>query len=115
MGSVKGEVFSRDPAKEARYVAASDRHFIFTLSVSEYDAIMARVRKLAGAEAAVIQPQSAELRRSRRRRRHEHGHEGGATGRSDEKAALLHRVLTRSHRESLRMRGPTIHREPRAS
>ncbi len=45
LGSVQGEVFSRDPQKDAQYMAASDRHFSFTLSDAEYDAVMARIAK----------------------------------------------------------------------
>jgi hypothetical protein len=45
LGSVKGEVFSREPAKEAAYIAASDRHFSFTMSDAEYDALLARIDK----------------------------------------------------------------------
>jgi hypothetical protein len=43
MGPVRGEVFSREPAKEAAYIAKSDRHFSFTLSDSEYDAVLQRI------------------------------------------------------------------------
>ncbi len=43
LGSVQGEVFSRDPQKDAQYMAASDRHFTFTLSDAEYDAVMGRI------------------------------------------------------------------------
>lgn len=43
LGSVKGEVFSREPAKEAGYIASSDRHFSFTLRDGEYDNLLARI------------------------------------------------------------------------
>jgi hypothetical protein len=45
LGPVKGEVFSREPAKEAGYIAASDRHFSFALTDAEYDALLARIDK----------------------------------------------------------------------
>lgn len=45
LGSVKGEVFSREPEKEAGYIASSDRHFSFELSNAEYDAVLARIDK----------------------------------------------------------------------
>ena len=45
LGPVKGEVFSREPAKEAGYIAASDRHFSFDLSDAEYDSLLARIDK----------------------------------------------------------------------
>lgn len=45
LGSVAGEVFSRDPQKDAKYIGASDRHFSFTLSDSEYDAVMGTIAK----------------------------------------------------------------------
>ena len=48
LGAVRGEVFSREPAKEAGYIAASDRHFSFALSDAEYDALLARIEKWRG-------------------------------------------------------------------
>lgn len=45
LGSVKGEVFSRSPEKDAAYLASSDRHFSFTLSDAELDKVMATVEK----------------------------------------------------------------------
>ncbi len=45
LGSVKGEIFSRSPDKDAAYLASSDRHFSFTLSDTELDAVMATVEK----------------------------------------------------------------------
>lgn len=45
IGSVKGEVFSRDPKREAGYIAASNRHFSFALSDEEHAAVMATVEK----------------------------------------------------------------------
>ena len=43
LGSVRGEVFSREPEKEASYIANSDRHFSLALSDLEYDAVMQRI------------------------------------------------------------------------
>jgi hypothetical protein len=47
-GPVKGEVFSRDSARDAKYLADSDRHFSFTLSGAELDSVMAVVGKWQG-------------------------------------------------------------------
>lgn len=45
LGSVAGEVFSRDAQIDSKYIGASDRHFTFTLTDAEYDQVMATVRK----------------------------------------------------------------------
>ena len=45
LGSVQGEVWSRDPIKEAKYIADSNRHFSFTLSSAEHDAVRATIAK----------------------------------------------------------------------
>jgi hypothetical protein len=115
MGSVKGEVFSRDPAKEAKYIAASDRHFSFTLSDSEYDQVVARVAKWQ----ALKQP-SYNL--NRQNCVHFVADVAASMGmKAEQPRALMKKprsyteFLTRSNREWLRMRGATIHREPPAS
>ena len=115
MGSVRGEVFSRDPAKEAKYIAASDRHFSFTLSDSEYDAVVARVAKWQ----ALKQP-SYNL--NRQNCVHFVADVAASMGmKAEQPRALMKKprsyteFLTRSNREWLRMRGATIHREPPAT
>jgi hypothetical protein len=45
LGSVSGEIMSKDLVKDAAYVAGSDKHFSFVLSDSEYDAVLATVEK----------------------------------------------------------------------
>jgi hypothetical protein len=45
LGSVRGEIFSRTAEKDAAYLASSDAHFTFTLSDSEYDAVLATIEK----------------------------------------------------------------------
>jgi len=115
MGSVKGEVFSRDPAKEAKYIAASDRHFSFTLSDAEYDAVLAHVGKWQ----ALKQP-SYNL--NRQNCVHFVADLAGSLGmKAEQPRALMKKprsyteFLTRSNREWLRMRGAAVHREPPAS
>jgi hypothetical protein len=44
-GPVKGEVFSRDSKKDARYLASSDRHFAIQLTDDQYRAVLATVEK----------------------------------------------------------------------
>ena len=45
LGSVGGEIMSKDLAKDAAYIAGSDKHFSFLLSDSEYDAVLVTVEK----------------------------------------------------------------------
>lgn len=44
-GPVKGEVFSRDSEKDARYLASSDKHFTIQLTDEQYVAVMTTVDK----------------------------------------------------------------------
>ena len=45
LGSVRGEILSKDLLQDAAYVAGSDKHFSFTLSDAEYDAVIGTVEK----------------------------------------------------------------------
>ena len=45
LGSVRGEIASKDLVKDAAYVAGSDKHFSLVLSDAELDAVMATVEK----------------------------------------------------------------------
>ena len=113
-GSVKGEVFSRDPAKEAKYIAASNRHFSITLSDAEYDAVKARI----GTWQALKQP-SYNL--NRQNCVHFVADLAASLGmKAETPAALMKKprsyseYLTRANRGWLLARGATIHRDPPA-
>jgi hypothetical protein len=45
LGSVGGEIFSREAEKDAAYLASSDAHFSFTLKDAEYEAVLATIEK----------------------------------------------------------------------
>lgn len=45
LGSVRGEVMSLDPVKDADYLPSSDLHFAFDLTDAEYEAVMATVER----------------------------------------------------------------------
>ena len=112
MGPVKGEVFSRDPAKDAKYIEASDRHFSFTLSDSEYDAVKAGIARWG----ALKQP-SYSL--NRQNCVHFVADMAASLGmKADTPAALMKKprsyteYLTRTNRDWLLARGGTIHRDP---
>ncbi len=111
MGSVRGEIFSRDPAKDAQYLGASDRHFSFTLSDSEYDAVKARIARWG----ALKQP-SYSL--NRQNCVHFVADMAATLGmKVDTPTALMKKprsyteYLTRTNRDWLLARGATIHRE----
>ncbi len=44
-GPVKGEIFSRDSQKDARYLASSDKHFTIPLTDEQYRAVLGTVEK----------------------------------------------------------------------
>jgi hypothetical protein len=112
MGSVQGEVFSRDPRKDAKYMGASDRHFTIKLSDAEYDAVMAGIAKWR----ALKQP-SYNL--NRQNCVHFVADMAATLGmKAETPVALMKKprsyteFLTRSNREWLLARGATIHRQP---
>ena len=112
MGPVKGEVFSRDPAKDAKYIATSDRHFSFRLGDAEYDALKARIGKWQ----ALSQP-SYSL--NRQNCVHFVADMAASLGMKVETPVALMKkprsyteYLTRTNRDWLLARGATIHREP---
>ena len=112
LGSVQGEVWSRDPVKEAKYIADSNRHFSFTLSSAEHDAVKATIAKWG----AIKQP-SYDL--NRRNCVHFVADMAATLGmRADTPKALMKKprsytdFLAGANREWLLRRGGTIHRAP---
>lgn len=112
LGSVKGAVFSRDPKREASYIAASDRHFSFTLTDAEFSAVMAAVGKWR----ALKQP-SYNL--NRQNCVHFVADMAAVLGmRADTPKALMKKPrsyvesLTRANRAWLKARGAIVHRQP---
>jgi hypothetical protein len=113
LGSVRGEVFSREPEKERAYIASSDRHFSFTLSEAEYDALIARIQKWRD-----LKQPSYNL--NRQNCVHFVADIAASLGMTaDTPKALMKKPrsytehLTRTNRQWLLARGATIHREPR--
>ena len=113
LGSVRGEVFSREPEKERAYIASSDRHFSFTLSEAEYDALLARIQKWRD-----LKQPSYNL--NRQNCVHFVADIAASLGMTaDTPKALMKKPrsytehLTRTNRQWLLARGATIHREPR--
>ncbi len=112
MGSVRGEIFSRDPVKDAQYLGASDRHFSFTLSEAEYDAVMATLEKWR-----TLKQPSYNL--NRQNCVHFVADVAGSLGmRAETPKALMKKprsyteFLTASNRDWLVSRGAVIHRLP---
>ena len=112
LGSVQGEVWSRDSVKERKYIADSNRHFSFTLSDAEYDSVRATIHKWG----AIKQP-SYDL--NRRNCVHFVADMAATLGMlADTPKALMKKPrsyiesLTAANRDWLLGRGGTIHRAP---
>ena len=112
LGSVQGEVWSRDPVKEGKYIADSNRHFSFTLNSAEHEAVRATIAKWS----ALKQP-SYDL--NRRNCVHFVADMAASLGmRADTPKALMKKPrpyidsLTAANRDWLLGRGGTIHRAP---
>jgi hypothetical protein len=112
LGSVQGEVFSREPEKDAAYLASSDVHFSFALTDAEYLAVLAAVEKWRN-----LKQPSYNL--NRQNCVHFVADIAATLGMmADTPKALMKKPrsytehLTRSNAEWLRARGAVIHREP---
>jgi hypothetical protein len=112
LGRVKGEVFSRDSVKDARYIADSDKHFSFTLTDAEYDKVMASVQKWRD-----LKQPSYDL--DRQNCVHFVADVAATLGMAVETPKALMKkprsyteFLTRSNRAWLEARGAQIHRKP---
>jgi hypothetical protein len=112
-GPVTGEVFSRDSKRDAQYLAASDRHFSFSLSPAELDTVMAAIARWR----ALKQP-SYDL--NRQNCVHFIADLAARLGmRAETPKALMKKprsyseFLTRANTPWLQARGATIHRDPK--
>ncbi len=112
LGSVKGEVFSLEPEKEADYIASSERHFSFVLTDAEYEAVNAAIQKWRDLKQPsynlnrqncvhFVADLAATL-----------GMTAGTPKGLMKKPTSYSEYLTRSNIEWLRARGATIHRLP---